>query len=243
MGRKKNKLLRNGTCAFCGKQGEVTKDHIPPKGLFPDPKPSNLITVPSCLDCNNKTSDDDQYFITVLSLDMRSDEIATANVNMKTLRGLIRQDSEKFKENLIKDARPMELRTPSGLYAGKTVALSIDPFRLWKTVEKVAKGLVYRITHKVVTEEYVLTTRFYYHWEDLGADFPYYIMDHARSNPQYHYAIGNGAFECSGFEVKGHWFWLMDFYKNHRAMCIMSNSLDPERRVWVEQRKKEWRIH
>src|SRR6266480_5048879 len=31
-------------------------DHVPPKGLFGDPKPSNLITVSCCNECNNRHS-------------------------------------------------------------------------------------------------------------------------------------------------------------------------------------------
>jgi hypothetical protein len=39
---------------------ELTLDHIPPIGLFPKPRPANLITVPCCFKCNNKHSGFDE---------------------------------------------------------------------------------------------------------------------------------------------------------------------------------------
>jgi hypothetical protein len=50
-------------CAICGKPCETTtRDHIPPKGLFGKPLPDNLLTVPSCQQCNQEASGDDEYF-------------------------------------------------------------------------------------------------------------------------------------------------------------------------------------
>src|SRR5437764_2311666 len=49
-------------CYLCGAADRVTRDHIPPKGLFPRPRPSNLHTLPCCESCNNRASADDEYF-------------------------------------------------------------------------------------------------------------------------------------------------------------------------------------
>jgi len=48
-------------CYLC--KGEAdTKDHVPPKGLFPEPRPSNLITVDCCYRCNQKFTKIDEEF-------------------------------------------------------------------------------------------------------------------------------------------------------------------------------------
>lgn len=39
-----------------------TRDHIPPECLFPEPKPTNLITIPCCYRCNRTFSDVDEQF-------------------------------------------------------------------------------------------------------------------------------------------------------------------------------------
>ncbi len=39
-------------CTYCGTTGSLTRDHLPARSLFKKPRPSSLITVPSCLPCN-----------------------------------------------------------------------------------------------------------------------------------------------------------------------------------------------
>lgn len=39
-----------------------TRDHIPPECLFPEPKPTDLITIPCCYRCNQSFSDVDEQF-------------------------------------------------------------------------------------------------------------------------------------------------------------------------------------
>lgn len=63
-------------CYLCGNPS-TTRDHIPPLGIFPKPRPDNLITVPACGNCNAKTTLDDEYFRTVVS--------ATSNDSPKSL--------------------------------------------------------------------------------------------------------------------------------------------------------------
>jgi hypothetical protein len=51
-------------CCICQVRPAVTKDHIPPKSFFPEPRANNLelITVPACSLCNNGSSDVDDEF-------------------------------------------------------------------------------------------------------------------------------------------------------------------------------------
>lgn len=48
-------------CAYCGAIPS-TRDHVPSRVLLDEPYPENLPVVPSCGDCNNKFSNDEQYF-------------------------------------------------------------------------------------------------------------------------------------------------------------------------------------
>lgn len=41
------------SCYLCGATEQLTRDHIPPRNLFPPPRPTNLITVDCCEACNN----------------------------------------------------------------------------------------------------------------------------------------------------------------------------------------------
>lgn len=56
----------NNRCIYCGNMAN-TKDHTPPKSFFSRPAPSNLITIPACLECNKSYSNDEEYFRTIIS--------------------------------------------------------------------------------------------------------------------------------------------------------------------------------
>jgi hypothetical protein len=58
----RSKYLR---CLFCGKEAN-TRDHIPSKNLLDEPFPLNLLTIPSCSECNKSFSLDEEYFLNVL---------------------------------------------------------------------------------------------------------------------------------------------------------------------------------
>jgi len=61
--------LNREICCYCGALAE-TKDHIPPQSFFtPDEKKSiQLITVPSCFNCNNSASASDEAFKVISGL-------------------------------------------------------------------------------------------------------------------------------------------------------------------------------
>jgi len=48
------------SCYLCGTTENLTRNHIPPRNLFPRPRPTNLITVDCCKSCNHamKLSDE-----------------------------------------------------------------------------------------------------------------------------------------------------------------------------------------
>jgi len=58
----KKKKTKTAVCSICGKEDELTREHIPPKGIFLKPRPKNTITVFSCEKCNHNTKLDDEYF-------------------------------------------------------------------------------------------------------------------------------------------------------------------------------------
>lgn len=49
-------------CYLCGEAGADTRDHVPPRGMFPKQPKGNLITVPAHRACNEKYARDDERF-------------------------------------------------------------------------------------------------------------------------------------------------------------------------------------
>lgn len=54
-----------GYCVHCGGD-DGTRDHVPSKVLLDRPLPENLPIAPSCRDCNNGFSDDEEYLACLL---------------------------------------------------------------------------------------------------------------------------------------------------------------------------------
>jgi hypothetical protein len=106
-------------CAICGERDGTTRDHVPPKAIFPKPRPNNLVTVPACLECNNGASDNDDLFKVFLSLQAAgNNEIARRLFQEKTVRTLKRNQSlltlilEEAKElQIINNQGNIETRT------------------------------------------------------------------------------------------------------------------------------------
>jgi len=84
-------------CYLCGSGSEITKDHIPPKNLFPHPRPTDLISVPCCRECNNYLSPIDESFrVFVSSVAKRSS--AGDTIWKKEVVGKTFNRSPKLKE-------------------------------------------------------------------------------------------------------------------------------------------------
>jgi hypothetical protein len=106
-------------CAICGERDGTTRDHVPPKAIFPKPRPDNLITVPACPECNNGASDNDDLFKVFLSMQAAgNNEIARRLFHEKTLRTLERNQSllstiqEEVREiNVVNNQGQLETRT------------------------------------------------------------------------------------------------------------------------------------
>lgn len=66
---------------------QQTRDHVPPAGLFLSPKPTNLITVPSCFGCNNKHAGFDEWLRMVCSMPFDRNPEGQRIVDQKVLSG------------------------------------------------------------------------------------------------------------------------------------------------------------
>ncbi|OGC78197.1 MAG: hypothetical protein A2Z27_01065 [candidate division Zixibacteria bacterium RBG_16_50_21] len=127
-------------CYLCGKKDISTRDHIPPKGLFLSPAPSNLITVPSCESCNKSYELDDEYLRVFLSSRPNRNTIAKQIWDEKVVGKTFRR-SPKLREVLSRTIRTSELHTPAGIYIGKLYSVDWLGKRLRREFERIVRGL------------------------------------------------------------------------------------------------------
>jgi hypothetical protein len=131
-------------CVYCGVEPGTTRDHVPPKALFPEPRPPDLVTVPCCEFCRESQSRDDEYFKTMLL--MRHDVAkhpAGERLVASVTRALARPQNRRFTDNLLRSVRPIDVRSLAGLYLGPGSTYAVDVRRLDDVVRRTMLGLYF----------------------------------------------------------------------------------------------------
>jgi len=143
MNKLPKKYPRN-ICAYCGGSKDLTDDHIPPKSLFPKPRPNNLVSVSACKQCHSNTSKDDEYFRIKLCLRDDAGNHPSARDNWEPLfRSLNRKEAEGLRKSFLSDIRNVQTRTPAGLYTGNRLGYDVDMSRIRKVVERIVRGFYF----------------------------------------------------------------------------------------------------
>ena len=131
------------SCIYCDGDAD-TRDHIPPKSFFPTPRPSNLITVPSCAACNSGFQKDDDYAQTVLlAREDVSDHPAVHQLIPKLLRNWERPQGKALPISIARTAREFPVYTSDGGVVGKAPAYGISSTRMHRFVERMVRGLFF----------------------------------------------------------------------------------------------------
>lgn len=139
-----------GTCVFCGNPA-TTRDHVPPKGVFPDPKPSDLITVPACDSCNSNTKLDDEYFRWLVATGSEDSEHALKLIKDRILPKFQRRPA--LLHQIMKGATRVDVHSEGGIYLGKKPAFYFDRPRIQAVIDKTVRGLYFRELDTVLPKD------------------------------------------------------------------------------------------
>ena len=131
-------------CAYCGSSENLSSDHVPPKNLFPKPRPSNTISVPACPECHSGTSKDDEYFRLKICLRHDAGEHPSARAQWDPIiRSLRKKDATGFRRQTLSDLRQVQLYTATGLYVSSRLAMDVEKSRIRRVVERTVRGLYF----------------------------------------------------------------------------------------------------
>ncbi len=159
---------RRDKCAYCGASGMLEDDHVPPKNLFPKPRPNDLITVPACPACHRQTSKDDEYFrLKICMSEQVADNGSARQARKSILRSLERSEATGLRKAFLADCRPACVEMESGS-VDQHLAFDVDLRRLFRVVERTVRGLVYHETKQRVKPYYDVQV----HSDDSLADTP-----------------------------------------------------------------------
>lgn len=149
-------------CYLCGKEltkGEVTRDHVPPRGLFPRPLPSDLITVPCCKPCNNGKSREEEFFRLIATLGVTKTPEAKSVYNSRTLpHTLVGKRLKNEVKQLLQTLQHVWMEIDDVIQPIPTMRIPVRT--LCTVVERIGRGLTAHFhpslpVHKLFFEAYI----------------------------------------------------------------------------------------
>jgi len=207
-------------CAYCGAVGIVTRDHVPPKGIFPKPRPANLITVPACRKCHSQqTSRDDEYFRNTLNVrEDLSQHPGVLKVQPVVLRSFSNPNKSGMLGEFLKSIRLIEQVTPAGIIIKNKLGFEADMVRIRRVVQRIVIGLFYHHRqHRIPVGYDALVFD-----EDSVQKWPANVLDIYNEKvikpllAQNAFSLGNGVFSFRfGFDTAdpNTTYWIFLFYE------------------------------
>jgi len=214
-------------CAICGVAVATTRDHVPPKGIFAEPRPSDLVTVPACEACNADGSKYDESFRVHLSLDVGTEVPATQRLRTDgAMRTMAR--NRKLTRQILESLEPTWLTTRGGIITGKGYRGKWDSEAHDRVIKRTTRGLY-----------------FHHFGEVLGAKADVVVHPFASPTPKMLEAAkeypgasigGDALIYRYGRAVDGPLYsiWLFQFYGRHWAMASTRPSTRMLGRTGVE---------
>jgi hypothetical protein len=129
-------------CYNCGAANPSTKDHVISKTLIPEPRPTNLITVPACKECNGSYSQDEEYLKDRLSSVIGHPGHFQPQIWSKVWQSMQKPQTKGRKVGLLKDVILLKqpVLTDRGVSA---MGIRVQKTRSNRVVEKMIKGFYY----------------------------------------------------------------------------------------------------
>ena len=210
--------MNTDLCVYCGAIAE-TDDHVPPKNIFPTPRPSNLVTVRSCERCNCGATKDDEYFRTVLVFREDVGETSASNQLWATVRrSLRRPEARRFRNSLANSMFDDFTKTPGGVIDGIGTKMRIDGDRMNRVLARTVKGLYFKHFGTRIPESDKLVVYSEQHF-DLMPDSVSEMLGEIVTcvTRQKHHKIGDDIFEYCFASVADHpssSAWAMRFFSS-----------------------------
>ena len=119
----------------------TTNDHVPPEQMFPDPKPSDLITVPACSGCNKGFQKNEDYFRGLFGLTGAPIKQAEPEFWAKIGRGL--QRSLAFNKTIADSLQSGTVVNTNGEKVGRRIKVEGNWHRVVNLIAKCVRGLYF----------------------------------------------------------------------------------------------------
>jgi len=153
-------LSDKNLCVICGINEASTVDHVPPKGIFPRPRPANLITVPACSGCNNNASTLDEAFRLYLALHVGDlEDQITENYFNEALRTYVH--NQRLQREVLTNAEEIKCVNKNGEYIGQGLKVKWDSEAHDEIIERTVRGLYYHHYGDILGNEVVVSPKWF----------------------------------------------------------------------------------
>jgi hypothetical protein len=139
-------------CVICGKTKACSRDHIPPKCIFPKPRPIDLITVPACSACNMKQSGLDEQFKVFVGITVGYNLDGDKSYRQPVLRTL--GHNRKLRSEIISSMRHIIVQDPSRTIRQPAYAIPIKKEAHDTVIERIVRGLYFHHTGVFLGDRY-----------------------------------------------------------------------------------------
>ncbi len=207
-------------CVFCGIEPATTRDHVPPKAIFPKPRPNDLITVPACGTCNTGVSKREEKFRVLLSLQVGMDSPQTEKLWKKHALDTLRKQP-KLRSEILKSMEDVWVKTPGVVIAGKRTMIKWDNECHDQTIIKITKGLYFHHFGEILESGENIRPYFFYNLTPEMVNAFQEFPANSIGRNQFVYKFGR-LDEKAEISV-----WLYQFFERHFSAAVTSpNTLD-----------------
>ena len=192
--------------------GKLTRDHVFPDGLFPPPKPTNLLTLPCCETCQKRFQLDEEYFRNRLASSGQVFLTSEGQSLWKRVLVSVRKTRAMHQE-ILQNLASIEFKSPGGLYLGKGSGLRIDKKRFDNVLKKIVCGLHYHHSGEIASGGHDVSV-YFDPKEPLKDNFKYIHLGQNLGNVvSYRGAIAT--------DSNSSLWWLL-FFKSHLAIGVVT---------------------
>jgi len=140
--------MNNGECYWCAAPA-TSREHVPPKCIFPELGDTvdgrnhreRLITVPACNLHNIAKSNDDEYLLYILAINILNNTVGHTQAATKVLRAFKRASG--LVERVMGTTRSVLVEDIGTGKIDQTVAVKVDDARLNNVLEHIARAIYF----------------------------------------------------------------------------------------------------
>jgi len=214
-------MMTQQLCVYCGENFANTKDHIPPQGIYPKPRPNDLKlhTVPACEECNSGSGVEDEEFKVFMGFSnggFRDDQDRIIDWIAKTVGS-----NQKIANQIFSTKINGYARLRSSIYE-PVVAVTFNAENYAKVIQRIVRGLYWRQTKKLLGKA---TNIHVFPYDEMRLDFAESMKELMDCLQPYALNMDTFIYKVH-FSEDGTSIWGMQFFGKHTVFAYAEASLD-----------------